>query len=75
MIQLNSTWPALTEGLTKYCLYPQHFMPAQGRKDILADPINTPEIYTLVFAQNSLIQTNLLQQCVIDTKPGHHDRQ
>ena len=50
-------------------------MPAQGRKDILPDPINTPGIYLLVFVQNSLIQTNLLlQQHVIDTKPGLHDR-
>lgn len=51
-------------------------MPAQGRKYILPDPINTPGIYLLLFVQNSLIQTNLLlQQHVTDTKPGLHDRQ
>lgn len=51
-------------------------MPAQGRKDILPDPINTPGIYPLVFVQNNLTQTNLLlQQLVIDTKPGLHDRE
>lgn len=51
-------------------------MAAQGRKDILPDPINTPGIYPLFFVQNNLTQTNLLlQQHVIDTKPGLHDRE
>lgn len=51
-------------------------MPAQGRKDILPDPINTPGIYPLLFVQNNLTKTNLLlQQHVIDTKPGPHDRE
>lgn len=51
-------------------------MAAQGRKDILPGPINKPGIYPLVFVQNNLTQTNLLlQQHVIDTKPGLHDRE
>lgn len=46
-------------------------MPAQGRQDILPDPINTPGIYPLVFVQNNLTQMNLfLQQHGIDTKLG-----
>lgn len=51
-------------------------MPAQGRMDILPGPINTPGIYPLVFVQNNHTQTNLLlQQHVIGTKPGLHDRE